>query len=371
MIERLQVRLNIGDLDLAVGELVEVNRQYLFTYAPEFPSETLRLSPFKLSANKNIVHQVSESDRRVFQGIHGVFADSMPDGWGLLLIKRSVESLGHSFADLTPLDILTYVGDRSLGSLRYTPVQVLEGSDAPTNLDLGKLGLESEKVFEGEESKILASLFKLGGSPGGARPKVLAIVGKDGKSRKIKSDLGALPDGFEHWIIKFRGKGDSVDDALAEFHYMQAAKNAGLNVPEADLFQADGKHFFGVKRFDVDSSDRRLHMHTLAGLLHADFRTPALDYSAFLKATKLLTGSLADVKMGFRMAVFNVLFHNRDDHAKNFSYLMDQEGTWKLAPAYDLTYSTGPGGEHTTAILGLGKNISDGKLLELASGANI
>ncbi|MBC7658642.1 MAG: type II toxin-antitoxin system HipA family toxin [Chitinophagaceae bacterium] len=372
MIDRIKISINFGSTDIPVGELVEAERRYFFTYDSDFPAETMRLSPFKLPFDKNLAHEVSEKERRVFGGVHGVFADSLPDGWGLLLIKRSVESRGRFFLDLTPLDLLSFAGERTLGALRYRPVQILESGGDSNTLDLAKIGRESEKIFEGEESKILGSLFRLGGSPGGARPKVLAAIGRDKNTHRIiKSDLNTLPENFEHWIIKFRGKGDAADEAIAEFLYMQAAKSAGLIVPECDLFESKGQKFFGVKRFDIESSGKRYHMHSLAGLLHADFRTPALDYKDFLKATKLLTQSQSDVRMGFRIAVFNVFFHNRDDHAKNFSFLMDETGRWRLAPAYDLTYSNGPGGEHTTSVLGEGKNITEDLLIKLGETAGI
>jgi serine/threonine-protein kinase HipA len=134
------------------------------------------------------------------------------------------------------------------------------------------------------------------------------------------------------------------------------ARAAGIEIPETHLFGAKAKRYFGIKRFDREG-DRRIHMHSLSGLLHSDHRTPALDYDAFLKATQLLTKDVSQVEKAFRLACFNVLAYNRDDHAKNFSYLLDDAtGQWTLSPAYDLIFSAGPNGEQSMMVLGEGRN---------------
>lgn len=149
------------------------------------------------------------------------------------------------------------------------------------------------------------------------------------------------------------------------------AKKAGLNVPEAKLFPAKkGFGYFGVKRFDRHK-DNFLHMHTLSGLLHADHRFPSLDYETILKATQILTKDVRECEKQFRHAVFNVLAHNRDDHAKNFSFLMDSTGTWSVSPPYDLTFSSGPGGEHCSMIMKEGANPKSSHLMKLAEVAQI
>ena len=366
MIKKIRVLLNFGSEKHEVGDLVELNGHYYFTYARDFPSQTLRISPFKLPIDTGFAHKVEERDRRVFDGVHGVFADSMPDGWGLLLIKRTVENKGIPFSSLSPLDILSFVGNRGLGALEYKPVYETE-SLATREIDLAQLSRESEKIFEGEASSILPLLLGLGGSPGGARPKVLVAVGPGTEGQRvIRPDSDTLPEGFTHWMIKFRGKLDHQDDAVTEFKYMQAAEQAGLKVPSHELFESNGKQYFGVKRFDRSPNGEKMHLHSLAGMVHADFRMPSMDYRELLKVTRRLTQSHDEVLRAFRLAVFNVLFHNRDDHGKNFSFLMDKQGNWSLSPAYDLTYAQGPGNEHATSILGSGKDVGSDKLLDLA-----
>ncbi|RYZ74791.1 MAG: type II toxin-antitoxin system HipA family toxin, partial [Proteobacteria bacterium] len=204
--------------------------------------------------------------------------------------------------------------------MEYRPAKSDDGEKQTGAIDLEKISSESRKIFEGEESSILPSLLKLGGSPGGARPKILVSL-QESKSGgiTIRSDDDNPPSGFSHWLIKFIGKGDEAHDSLIEFQYMQAARNAGLSVPEHKLFGEGKNKYFGVRRFDRGINNEKLHVHSLAGLMHSDFRTPAFDYKDLLKVAVLLTAMYSERDMAFRLAVFNVIFHNRDDHSKNFS----------------------------------------------------
>ncbi len=196
-------------------------------------------------------------------------------------------------------------------------------------------------------------MLVLGGSSAGARPKVLLRI-----------------DG-EDWLIKFRSILDPKDISAIEYAYNIMAIDAGVIVPEAKLFRSrKGLGFFGVKRFDRNGNSC-IHMHTISGLLHADHREPVLDYESIMKATLYLTKDIRQCEIQFRNAIFNILSHNRDDHSKNFSFLMDQQGNWTVSPAYDLTFSSGPSGEHSTMIMGEGKSPTKIHLLKLASICNI
>lgn len=149
------------------------------------------------------------------------------------------------------------------------------------------------------------------------------------------------------------------------------AKQAGIEMSEVHLFPSKkGGGYFAGKRFDRDGP-QRYHMHTVSGLLHSDFRTPSLDYEDLLSLTGRLTKDIRQVEKMYKLAVFNVLAHNKDDHAKNFSFLMDDTGEWKLSPAYDLTFSNGPGGEQSTTVMGEGKNPGEKQLLALGLGAGL
>jgi serine/threonine-protein kinase HipA len=180
-------------------------------------------------------------------------------------------------------------------------------------------------------------LYRQAGSLAGARPKVLV-----------------MHEG-EHWLVKFPSAIDSQNIGEIEFEYSQHARRAGIEMPETRLFE--GK-YFGVKRFDRSDSER-IHMISAAGLLNADFRLPSLDYTELIKATRALTGSVKEVEKMFRLMVFNVMIGNKDDHARNFSFIY-ANNEWKCSPAYDLLPSDGMNGEHCTALAGNGKpNVDD------------
>lgn len=182
---------------------------------------------------------------------------------------------------------------------------------------------------------------------------------------------GSLSDDFEPWIVKFANSLDGPDAGAVEYVYAEMAKRAGLVVMDKHLFPArQGAGYFATKRFDRENGGR-LHMHTACGLLHSDFRTPSLDYQDLIELTSQLTRDVRETEKMFRLAVFNVLAHNCDDHAKNFSFLMNETGEWTLSPAYDLTFSSGPGGEQSRMVVGEGKAPSPDNLLALGEVAGL
>ena len=174
-----------------------------------------------------------------------------------------------------------------------------------------------------------------------------------------------LPDGFEHWIIKFSAKKEIINAGRDEYSYYQMALDAGLPMMESRLFYVGDTAYFGTRRFDR-MKNQAVHMHTAGNLVDADFRLPSISYIDLCRLTYDLTKNYSDMLMLYRMMTFNVVAHNRDDHAKNFAFLMNEEGDWRLAPPYDLTYSSGPGGEHTTDVAGKGKDINQTDMLKVA-----
>lgn len=257
---------------------------------------------------------------------------------------------GLNPVNLSPLDRLCFVGTSGMGALSYEP----ENRSAISHItnDLDEIDSEIQATLD-ENDTYVDDLLILGGSSAGARPKVLLNIDR------------------ENWLIKFRSHFDPKDISAIEYAYHLMAIDAGLIVPEAKLFPSrKGLGFFGVKRFDRNGGSR-IHMHTIAGLLHADHREPSLDYESIMKATLYLTKDIRQCEIQFRNAVFNVLSHNRDDHSKNFSFLMDQQGNWRVSPVYDLTFSSGPAGEHSTMIMGEGKSLTKSHLLKLAGTCNI
>ena len=356
-VEIVNVKYCRGDEIVPMGRLAINNRKIFFEYDAEFLKTKLELSPFKLPLRSGVI----ACEDNVFEGLFGIFNDSLPDGWGRLLLDRKLTNVGISPTTITPLDRLCYAGKNGMGALMYEP----EISDAEVRHHLKDLDLIADECvhFQDNDDKFIDDLFVMNGSSAGARPKILVSISKDEKLEITKSDPKTSHD---NWIIKFRSSTDPKDIGCIEYAYHLMAKAAGLDVPEAKLFKSkkcDG--YFGVKRFDRQKSSF-VHMHTIAGLLHTDHRIPALDYEILLKATLHLTRNVQECEKQFRQMVFNIFAHNRDDHSKNFSFLMDKEGKWKVSPAYDLTFSSGPVGQHCTTILGEGKNPTIEHILKLA-----
>ncbi len=362
--ELLHVYYCGGTEKVALGRLAMSDRKILFEYDPDFLTSNIQISPFQLPLKLGV--HICED--RLFDGLFGVFNDSLPDGWGRLLLDRQVEKHGINRRQLTPLDRLAYVGEHGMGALSYLP-DISSPATNEKSLLLDKIAHEAEIVLSGQNEEVFEELLQLNGSSGGARPKIVAQVNLDKTIIIHGSDT--LKDGFEHWMIKFNSSTDPKDIGAIEYAYSLMARSAGLILQENHLFKTEkGSTYFGVKRFDRNG-DKPVHMHSLCGLLHSDHRNPSLDYEDFLKATQILTKNMEEVKQAFRLACFNVFSHNRDDHSKNFSFIMDDNNQWKLSPAYDLTFSYGPAGEHCTIVMGEGRNPNSEHLIALAKKASI
>ncbi|MCS3837728.1 serine/threonine-protein kinase HipA [Pseudomonas sp. JAI111] len=337
-----------------VGEMVAIPRQgVFFSYDPGWLAKGFNLAPFHMDFS---IKPQGAADPLLFDGLHGAFSDSLPDCWGLLLMDRFLRSqLGVERHAIGPLDRLAYMGNRSMGALEYVPMS--ETVEADEDLDLAALYEASQTILSGSTDEVIKSLRLAGGSPGGARPK--AVIGLSPDKQRAVSSFGKMPEGFEHWLIKFRCEEEHRDSGAIEQVYALMARRAGIEISESKLFQVEttkgAEQFFATKRFDRKDGAKR-HMLTAAAILYADFRTPSLDYSDLLRATWAMTKDAAEVEKMARLMVFNALAHNHDDHAKNFSFFGDKDG-WKMAPAYDLTFSNtaGRGNEHTTAFAGRGK----------------
>ncbi|MDD2325336.1 MAG: type II toxin-antitoxin system HipA family toxin [Alphaproteobacteria bacterium] len=354
--ELLTVYLDAGERR-KVGRLALKDRRILFEYDPAFVDSGIEISPIKLPLKSGVF----VCPDMIFDGLYGVFNDSLPDGWGRLLLDRTVEKHGINRRELTALDRLAYVGAHGMGALSYEPDRSITDTDGP-DLALDKLAEESALVLAGENEEVFEELLRLNGSSAGARPKIVAQVSKDKK--RIVHGSQKLQKGFEHWMIKFPSSQDTRDAGAIEYAYSLMAKEAGVEMPETHLFLAKKGRYFGAKRFDRQG-DKRIHMHSLSGLIHADHRNPSCDYDTILRVVLVLSKNMVEAEKAYALACFNVLAHNRDDHAKNFSFLLNERNEWVFAPAYDLTFSYGPGGEQSTMVMGEGKNPGVEHLQEL------
>ncbi|MBT9555991.1 MAG: type II toxin-antitoxin system HipA family toxin [Myxococcales bacterium] len=351
-----------GTVPRSLGRLAFAQRRVWFEFDSSWLEDPLPISPVALPPKAGLHPGPSEP----FGGLHGLFHDSLPDGWGRLLLDREVRRLGHDPGDLTALDRLAWIGDRALGALEYRPAIGLPVT--PTVVDLAELATASHVVLADAHTDHLAELLLLGGSPHGARPKVLVGVSPD--RQRLAHAHGAVPDGFEPWIVKFHLPGDGPDAGRLEACWARLARRAGLDVPDHHLFETPAGAFFGARRFDR-SGGRRHHVQTFAALWHVDFRVPSVDARDLLKATSWLTRDQREVAKVVRWHAFNVLAHNRDDHPKNIAFRLDDAGEWTLTPFYDLTWSDGPGGEHWFTVAGEGRAPTLGHLIEAAEPAGL
>jgi len=295
-----------------------------FEYDPAYLTNGVSISPFNLPLKS----EVFIAKLTPFNGGFGVFDDSLPDGWGNLILERYliIKGKGVVPARLTILQRLALVGSTGRGALEYRPNYSESTTDEIINFN--KLAADAEKILTNDyDGGSLDTLYKYGGSPGGARPKVFVNI--DGKE----------------WLVKFRLTTDPADIGIKEYEYSLLAKKCGINIPETRLFE---DKYFGVERFDR-TPNGKIHTVSAAGLLGANYREPSLDYESLLKLTHILTKNMEEVYALFRLMAFNIAIRNRDDHAKNFSFQLIN-GEWKLSPAYDLLPSDGFNGFHTTTV---------------------
>ncbi|MEG1598605.1 MAG: type II toxin-antitoxin system HipA family toxin [Citrobacter sp.] len=281
-------------------------------------------------------------------GLPGPVYDSLPDGWGMLLMDRLFKRRGLNAARIGPLERLTWVGGNAMGSMTFHPVQADAQQLSKEDVPLDQLASEVQEVLSGEGGDFLQRLLQMGGSPQGARPK--ALLYRD--TVTLKFTTVPFP-GAESWLIKFPAKYEHAEVCAIEAAYAECLRQCAISTPDTAYFSLPGgQAAFASRRFDRNQ-EMRIPMQSLAALTGANYQVPgALDYRDFLRATQICTNDVREKAKAFERVVFNVAFNNRDDHPKNFAYLMSAEGHWTLAPAFDVTYCDGPGGYHQMDVLG-------------------
>lgn len=355
---RLNVFLNAYGKRKFVGILEETDNRIFFEYAPEFISSGLNISPFQLPLKTGVF----EDSKQTFDGLYGLFNDSLPDGWGCLLLDRALQKKGLSLQQITPLQRLSIIGLNAMGALEYEPMTEND-AEFVGDIELDSLCSEANHILEGKSSEVLDKLLTLNGSSGGARPKIVALVSDD-KQTLVHGSLAQK--GFSPWLIKFASSLDNKNIGVQEYIYSLIAKKAGIEMPETFLFPSKTSiGHFGVKRFDRNG-EQKVHIHTACGLLHASHRYSSIDYSSLLKLTSILTKDIREVEKMVRLMIFNVKSGNKDDHSKNFSFMLDKDNNWKMTPAYDLTPSEGINGEQTAMVNGKGKGITTDDFIKTA-----
>ena len=348
MNRRLQVSLDFGSSRRRLGTLGwdHTARVAAFEWDAQFLAAPLPVSPLLIPTPAGLLRPTS----RAFEGLPGLFGDSLPDGWGRLLLDRELRAKSQSLTQITSLDRLAVVGSAGMGALVYEPD---EAGIAEDDIDLDWFGELVPQVEEGATAEELVRLRRIGGSSQGARPKFVAQLSPD--CTVLRNHRAPCPADWRAVLVKRAARNDPDGAVEAELAYAAMARAAGIEMRETRLLRAaSGEAYFATDRFDRAGAER-LHMQTIAALLEADFRTTTLDYAEMIKAVRLITRDLGAVEQMFRRMVFNIRALNRDDHLKNHALLMTPQGVWQLAPAYDLSYSLGPGGEHSLLVGGEGR----------------
>ena len=347
-------RLEVYCYGSLVGYLAETpDHMIAFQYSDSWLRNGFSISPLSLPLN-SMVFVPPEKCRERFRGLFGVFADSLPDSWGEVLLDRHLETLGIPAGDLSALDRLAYVGRSGMGALEYHPAKESDFTMNTAGLNYDQIAEECEKVLSSKSSDQLDVLYQLGASSGGTRPNIL------------------LTESGREWIVKFPAGKDPAISGKREYDYSLCAKDCGITMTETALVNSSVcEGYFKTERFDRKAGEKIFSV-TFAGLLEADFRAPSCDYTTYMKLIRMLTReNTADTEQMYRVMCFNILTHNRDDHTKNFSFLYTKGGGWRLAPAYDLTYSDTYWGEQTTSVSGKGKDISEEDFIKVGANAGL
>lgn len=359
--------------DKKIGTLLEHQGNIYFEYDKEFKLEELEISPIKLPVKDGLY---SNGDHKfLYQGMPGVFFDSLPDKHGMAFIDRYFERQGLKTHEITLLHKLGFIGDRGMGAIEYLPKEHDENVLEADVINAKEKYEKTKKDLDDGNSTIenLMNMLDSVSPVGGGRPKML--VQYDKKDKKIKINTKKKEEGCIRSIIKFdevyEGVG-SIGLTKLEYIIMSMAKEVGINTAKFELIEENEQHHLLVERFDRTENDKKVHMCTASGLMHIDISVAQVTtYENLLTLTRIICKSQKDVEELFRRMVFNVLVFNFDDHAKNVAFLMDRSGKWTLSPAYDITYSKGLAKQHITTIAGKALEITRDDILRIAKSHSI
>lgn len=331
----------------------------VFEYEPAFERLGLNLSPILMPLNPHRPYQFPSISRDTFMGLPGLLADALPDAYGKALLDRWLATIGRTFAN--PVERLCYQGKRSMGALEFEPAQdtfLEKGAkiEIDSLVEVAREALNQKSKLDAnlsqDRKEALVNIIKVGTSAGGQRAK--AVIAYNEKTQEVRSGQIDAPEGFEHWLLKLDGVtnqelGDPKFYGLIEYAYYLMAKDAGIDMMPCKILSENGRSHFMTKRFDRIGGKEKLHMQTLCGLAHYDYRMlRAYSYEQAFQVMRQLRLPYHQAEEMFRRMVFNVVARNQDDHTKNISFLMDKTGKWRLSPAYDMSWSYNPEGKWTS-----------------------
>jgi len=358
--------------DKKIGTLLYSDGKIFFEYDANFKTYGLEISPLKLPNSLSGVY--TNNDDKYFESLAGVFWDSLPDKFGTKVIQRYYESKNIPSYELNIIQKLMFIADKGLGAITYKPsTHQIDYNETKEIIEIQDFYNSAKKIISGSEIDAINQMLLFmdsAASAGGARAK--AMIAWDKNRKQIKSALSnKLEKGFEHYLIKFdmpKDNGGSSDFTKLEYLYMSMAKESGVEIPNIDLLEHNGLFHYLIKRFDRVNGEK-IHLHSVAGLTHTNFNIPAhYSYDDLFRLTRFITGEQSAVEEQYRRMIFNIISRNQDDHAKNFSFMMNEKGIWSNTPAYDITYANGQGytKNHQFSLLGKVNNFNKDDLLQIS-----
>ena len=357
-----------------------------FEYEPSFVNKGWDLSPLMMPINENRAHSFRDLSKDTFMGLPGLLADALPDAYGKALLDRWLVSLGRTFAN--PVERLCYQSKRSMGALEFIPAKddYLDKSSVIEISSLVQVAAEVlsdksnlETNLKEDTKEALINIIKVSTSAGGQRAK--AVIAYNDITGEVRSGQLDAAEGFDHWLLKLDGVtnavlGDPQHYGKIEYAYYKMALKAGIEMTECRLLEENGRSHFMTKRFDRKGGNEKIHMQTLCGIAHYDYKMlHAYSYEQAFQVMRRLRLPYGQAEQMFKRMVFNVIARNQDDHTKNISFLMDRTGTWMLSPAYDMSWAYNPKGEwtshHQMSINNKWDNITRTDLLAVAEAMHI
>ena len=367
----------------------EQNGTASFEYDPDFVQTGIELSPILMPLEASRTFRFPDHrNTTTFKGLPGLLADVLPDKYGSTLINQWLVNNNRPANSINPVETLCFIGQRAMGALEFEPAMPKTQSES-IKLEMNELIDITSKILSGrqafltnlapEQEKALQAILKVGTSAGGARAKALIAFNKE--TQEIRSGQAHIPSGFEHYLIKFDGVedeqfGTSLGYGRVEMAYYKMAKAAGIEMMESRLLYENNRAHFMTKRFDRTSDNEKLHVQTFCAMRHYDFNEVTLySYEELFETMRELGLTYPEAQELYRRMVFNVLAKNCDDHTKNFAFLMDKSGQWRLSPAYDVCHAYRPGSDwvsqHALSINGKRKNFTSEDLLSIGRSMNI